>query len=153
MASASVAVTAQRSRAAGFTLVELMLVVIIISVLAAVVVPRLVGKTRRASEAAAEMTLQSVATSLEQFELDVQRFPSTEEGLEALMIRPPALAPEAQWNGPYLKEPPLDPWHRRLIYRFPGERAVDYDLLSVGADGQEGSPDDISNFRTTEAVQ
>lgn len=124
-----------------------MLVVIIIGVLAGIVIPRLAGKTRKASEAAAKMTIQGVSTSLEQFELDVQRFPTTEEGLAALVERPAGLPEETVWNGPYLREIPLDPWHRALVYRYPGDRGVDFDLISMGPDGQLDTPDDITNYR------
>ena len=136
-----------RRNCRGFTLVELMLVVIIIGVLAGIVIPRLAGRTQKASLAAAKMTVQGVSTSLEQFELDVQRFPSTEEGLAALLERPAALPEETVWNGPYLKEAPLDPWSRTLVYRYPGDKGVDFDLISMGPDGQLDTEDDVTNFR------
>ena len=134
----------------GFTLIELMLVVIIIGILMSIVVPRLTGRTRRARIAAAHLTVKSVSTALEGFELDLGRFPTDEEGLLALVERPAALAPEDEWNGPYLGEIPLDPWKRELIYRYPGERGVDFDLISLGPDGQEDSGDEITNYRERE---
>jgi len=134
----------------GFTLIELMLVIIIIGILVSIAVPRLTGKTKRARIAAAKMTVQNVSTALEAFELDLGRFPTSEEGLLGLIERPATLAPEEEWNGPYLKEEPLDPWKRVLVYKCPGEVSVDYDLASCGPDGQEGTGDDILNVRKKE---
>ncbi len=124
-----------------------MLVVIIIGVIAAIVVPRLTGRTERARLTAAKQTIASVSGALDAFELELGRFPTTEEGVEALVVRPPALAPEDEWNGPYLREVPRDPWNRELIYRNPPEQSVDFDLISAGRDGEEGTDDDVTNFR------
>lgn len=84
----------------GFTLIELMLVVIIIGIIAAIAVPRLAGRTEKARIAAASQTIASLSAALDAFELAVGRFPTTEEGLESLVIKPPALAAEDQWDGP-----------------------------------------------------
>lgn len=135
-----------RSRG-GFTLVELMLVVIIIGVIVAIALPRMAGRQKQAKITAAQATIRSVCVSLDAFELDVGHFPSTEEGLAALLSRPASLTPEGGWNGPYLRETALDPWKRPLIYRYPGEISVDYDLISVGPDGEEGTEDDVANVR------
>lgn len=140
----------RRERRAGFTLIELMLVVVIIGILVSIVVPKLTGRTKRARNAAAQMTIQNVSTALEAFELDLGRFPTTEEGLDGLVHRPVSLAPEDEWHGPYLNEIPFDQWKRALIYRYPGEHSVDFDLVSMGPDGQEGTADDIVNYRKTE---
>lgn len=142
--------TGRRKNQSGFTLIELMLVIIIIGILVSIVVPRLTGRTQRARIAAAKMTIENVSTALKAFELDLGRFPTAEEGLQALIVRPAALPPEEEWNGPYLEEEPLDPWKRRLIYKYPGEVSVDFDLVSMGPDGQEGGGDDIANYRRKE---
>jgi general secretion pathway protein G len=127
-----------------------MLVVVIIGVLAAVAVPRLTGRTKRARLAAAQMAIQNISTALEAFELDNGRFPSTEDGLVGLVEIPSWVSNDAEWNGPYLKEVPIDPWKREFVYKQPGERGVDFDLVSLGADGQEGTEDDVANFRSDE---
>ncbi len=137
-------------RLGGFTLVELMMVVVIIGILVAVVVPRTVGKTQRARVAATKLSIQSAATALESFELDLGRFPTTEEGLGALLSRPSTLTPEDEWHGPYVNEMPLDAWNRELLYQHPGENGIDFDLVSVGPDRQEGTEDDIANYRKRE---
>jgi len=133
-------------RQAGFTLIELMLVVIIIGVIVAIAVPRMAGRQEQAKTVAAEATLKSVSVALDAFELDVGRFPTTEEGLNSLIGRPASLAPEETWNGPYLRELPEDPWHRAFVYTCPAERGIDYDLVSPGPDGKQDSEDDVTNF-------
>jgi general secretion pathway protein G len=135
------------SDVSGFTLIELMLVVIIIGVIAAIAIPRMTGKTEQARRVATKQSIQSMCAALDQFELNVGQFPSTEEGLEALVERPASLDEESGWNGPYIREIPLDAWNRPLTYRYPGELSVDYDLISAGHDGEEGTEDDITNMR------
>ena len=134
----------------GFTLIELMLVVIIIGVIAAIAVPRMAGKTEKAKLAAAATEINSLSASLDAFELNVGRFPATEEGLTSLIERPSALSDEDGWDGPYMREIPFDPWKREYVYRYPGEHSVDFDLISVGRDGEEGSEDDVTNYRREE---
>lgn len=128
----------------GFTLIELMLVVIIIGALAAMVMPRLAGRGEQARAAAASADIQAnIATGLKLYELDNGSFPSTEEGLGALMVKP---ASAANWNGPYLEKKPIDPWSREYKYKSPGDHRGDYDLFSTGKDGQEGTEDDVKNW-------
>lgn len=134
-------------KSGGFTLVELMLVIIIIGVLVAMVAPRLTGKSQQARVAAAQADINAnLSAALDLFELENGRYPTTNEGLAALRTAPSGVP---RWNGPYLKRAvPLDPWDRPYVYRSPGEHnRQDYDLFSGGADGIEGSEDDISNWR------
>ncbi len=126
----------------GFTLIELLLVMVILAILAAVVVPKFTGRTEQARETAAKTDLANLKTSLGAFEIDTGRFPTTDEGLNAL-ITPPA---DIQgWRKPYLDKIPLDPWGHPYIYRSPGSDNRDFDLFSTGPDGREGSADDVQS--------
>ena len=127
----------------GFTLIELMLVVIIIGALAAMVIPRLTGRGEQARVAAAQADINvNIATALKLYELDNGSFPSTNEGLSALLSRPGSAS---NWNGPYLERDPIDPWGKPYKYKSPGDHRTDYDLYSLGKDGTE-SEDDVRNW-------
>ena len=128
----------------GFTLIELMLVVIIIGALVAMVMPRLAGRGEQARVATAKADIQTnIATALKLYELDNGAFPSSTDGLNALLSKPSSAS---NWNGPYLERKPLDPWGREYVYKSPGEhRTGDYDLSSLGNDGVE-SQDDVKNW-------
>lgn len=127
-----------------FTLIELMLVVIIIGVLAAMVIPRLVGRSEEARVSAAKADINSnISLALDMFELDNGRYPTTEEGLNALLHNPGSLP---RWKGPYIKKEPKDPWGKIYLYKFPGTHTQDYDLYSAGPNGVEGDEDDIGNW-------
>lgn len=132
----------------GFTLIEIMLVVIIIGILAAFMIPRFAGRSEKAKIVKAQAEISAISTALDAMELDVGRFPTTEEGLQALMERPSSLAAEIQWDGPYLRQLRDDAWGNPYQYRYPGEFAVDYDLWSFGPDGQNGTEDDLKNVET-----
>ncbi|MFH1440913.1 MAG: type II secretion system major pseudopilin GspG [Candidatus Omnitrophota bacterium] len=128
----------------GFTLIELMLVVIIIGVLVSMVMPRLVGRSEQAKVSAAKADINAnIDLALSMFELDNGRFPTTEEGLAALRAKPGSLD---TWKGPYLKKDPKDPWGRPYIYKSPGTHNEDYDLYSSGPNGTEGDEDDVGNW-------
>ena len=127
-----------------FTLIELMLVVIIIGALVAMVFPRLTGRGEQARVSAAQADISvNIATALKLYELDNGAFPTNEEGLNALLNKPSSAL---SWNGPYLEKKPIDPWGREYKYRSPGQNRPDYDLYSLGRDGQEGNDDDVTNW-------
>ena len=134
----------KRRAVKAFTLIELMLVVIIIGALVAMVMPRLTGRTEQARATAAEADIRAnIATALKLYELDNGSFPTSEEGLNALLDKP---ASATNWHGPYLEKKPIDPWGREYKYKCPGEhRTSDYDLYYLGKDGVE-SADDVKNW-------
>lgn len=127
-------------RSTAFTLIELLLVMVILAILAAVVVPHFAGTSERARVTGAKTDISNLKTALSAFEIDAGRYPTTEEGLNALVTRP---ADVTAWNGPYVEKVPKDPWGHEYVYRSPGSNGSDYDLLSVGPDGNEGTKDDI----------
>lgn len=133
----------------GFTLIEIMLVVIIIGVLAAMVIPNLSGRGEQARVSAAKADIEAnLTTALDLYELDIGRYPTTEQGLKALLVKPSSSPVPENWNGSYLrkKKLPVDPWGRDYLYVSPGIHNVDdYDLYSLGSDGVE-SEDDITNW-------
>lgn len=131
----------------GFTMIELMIVVIIIAALAAMVVPRLAGRTEQAKNAIAQADINSnIGMALKLYELDNGRFPTTQNGLNALLSKPSS-ASASNWNGPYLEKKPIDPWDNTYRYKYPGvHNRAGYDLYSLGMDGAEGTDDDIGNW-------
>ncbi len=142
--SRSAVVLGRDGQATAFTLIELLLVLVILAVLAAVVVPKFTSRSEQARTTAAKTDISSMETALDAFEVDCGRFPSTEESLRALVEQP---ANVQGWRGPYIKRGvPNDPWGNAYAYRFPGvNNANSYDLYSMGPDGREGA-DDITNW-------
>ena len=129
----------RRGRQAGFTLIEIMVVMVIIGLLMALVGPNLIGRSEKAKSQAAAMQIERLGTVLDTFRLDVGRYPTTQEGLQVLVQRPMGID---RWDGPYInKGVPKDPWDRPYIYRSPGEAGRPYDLYSLGADGAPGGTD------------
>ena len=130
----------------GFTLIELLVVVIILGLLAALVGPRFFGRISQSKQAAARVQIELFGAALDQLKLDVGRYPSTQEGLEALQVNPGNLS---GWSGPYLKKDiPRDPWGNPYQYKSPGEHG-EYDLSSNGSDnapGGEGEAADVTSW-------
>lgn len=119
----------------GFTLIELLIVMVILGLLAALVGPRMFGKVGSSKQKAAEAQISLFGTALDTYRLDVGKYPTTDQGLEALRGKPDETA---NWDGPYLpKNIPADPWGNPYEYRSPGDHG-DYDLFSLGADGNPG---------------
>ena len=133
----------------GFTLIELMIVVIIIAALSAMVVPRLSNRSEQAKITVAEADIHSnIGLALKLYKLDNGRYPTTGQGLKALLVQPSSSPAPKNWNGPYLENDPIDPWKVEYAYKSPGaNNASGYDLYSFGADGIEGSTDDITNWK------
>jgi len=131
----------------GITLIELLVVMVIIAMFATIVGQRLFRNVEKARQTTAKAQISEFESVLDAFRLDVGRYPTNEEGLQSLRVRPGSLE---RWDGPYLrKDVPLDPWQRAYVYRFPGQHG-DYDLYSLGADGQEGGEGedaDVTNWK------
>ena len=137
----------KRRASAGFTLVEIMVVVVIIGVLAVLIVPRVVGRSDDARVAAAKHDVTTLMQSLKLYRLDNGRFPSTEQGLQALVAKPQSAPVPSNWRA-YLDRLPKDPWGNTYQYLHPGNKG-DFDVFSMGADGKPGGegPDaDVGNW-------
>ena len=136
-----------RQKERGFTFFEILVVVTIIGLLAALVAPRLWKKISGGKQVAAKAQIELFGTALDAFRLDTGRYPTSEEGLKALREKPSAAE---NWQGPYLpKEIPVDPWRTLYVYKSPGEHG-DYDLISYGADkveGGEGESEDVVSWK------
>jgi len=132
------------SKSAGFTLLELLVVMAIIGLLAAYVGPKYFAQLGKSEQKVAKAQIESFAKALDTFRLDSGRYPTTAEGLKALMAKP---VDARNWNGPYLaKEIPLDPWGKPYVYKAPGTRGRDYDIISYGSDGQPGGTDTAADI-------
>lgn len=133
-------------RVQGFTLLELLVVMVIIGLLAGYVGPKYFSQIGKSEIKLAKAQIDSLEKSLDQYRLDTGHFPSSEDGLAALVTRPVS---ETKWDGPYLKKNvPLDPWGNAYVYKIPGEHG-EFDLLSYGKDGQmggEGEAADVTNW-------
>lgn len=144
----------QGSREAGFTLIELMIVIVILGLLAAIVMPRIVGETDKARYGTARAQMRVLEDALKRYKLDNGVYPTTEQGLDALVMKPSTGVIPEQWpEGGYLdkQEIPFDPWGNPYIYISPGQYSPDFDLVSWAADGLEGGEGfdaDIEIWRT-----
>ncbi len=135
-----------RERRAGFTIVEIMVVVVIIALLATMILPRLAGRIGRAKQGVATSNLADIEKAIEMFSIDYERYPAK---LDELVARPSDI-PEEKWNPPTVKSKDLlDPWDRQFIYKYPGDHEGSFDLYSLGADGEVGGMkenEDITNW-------
>jgi general secretion pathway protein G len=132
-----------KRRAAGFTLLELLVVLVILGLLVGIVAPRFFGQVGKSETKVAKAQIRALEDALDQYRVDTGHYPTTEQGLAALMSPPSG---EAKWQGPYLKKAlPNDPWGNTYQYRLPGEHG-DYDLLSLGKDGQAGGSGEAADI-------
>ena len=140
--------TLARATSRGFTLIELMVVLVIIGVLAALIVPNVIGRADDARATAAKTDVNNLMQSLKLYRLDNQRYPTAEQGLQALLVRPGTGPAAPNWK-PYVEKLPNDPWGRPYQYLNPGIKG-EIDVLSLGADGQpggEGNNADIGSWQ------
>lgn len=134
----------------GFTLIELLIVLVILSLLAALVGPALVERLKPAKRTVAQSQIEEFMSALDSFYIDVGRYPTTDEGLQALREKP---AGARNWKGPYLKkELPNDPWGNAYVYRSPGHNGG-FEILSYGADGKEGGEGENADVTSWEGAK
>lgn len=138
--------TTATSRQQGFTLIEIMVVMVILGLLVAIVAPNIMGRSDQARVTAAEAQLSNIANALDLYRLDNSNYPSTQQGLEALVNEPTGSPEPRNWNPEgYMKSVPQDPWGNDYQYVSPGTEGP-YDLYSFGADGQEGGDGDNADI-------
>jgi general secretion pathway protein G len=141
--AAGIGVAGRRFAPGGFTLLELLVVMVIIGLLAAYVGPRYFSQIGKSEQTSAKAQIESFRRALDTYRLDVGNYPASADGLQALVTAP---ANAAKWNGPYLaKAIPLDPWGKPYVYKSPGSKG-DYELLSYGKDGQPGGSGDAADI-------
>jgi general secretion pathway protein G len=131
----------QERKSRGFTLIEIMVVIVILGILAGLVLPRFMGRTEEAKKIKAKLQIENLEAALKLYKLDTGMYPTTEQGLEALVQKPATGAVPANWReGGYLEKGkvPQDPWNRPYMYVSPGIKNKDFDLKSLGGDGEEG---------------
>ncbi|HEU0195844.1 MAG TPA: type II secretion system major pseudopilin GspG [Nevskiaceae bacterium] len=139
-----------RARHSGFTLIEIMVVIVILGILAAIVVPKIMSEPDKARVAKAKQDIQTLTTALSMYKLDNFVYPSTQQGLQALVTKPSGDPAAPNWKpGGYIQRLPLDPWGHPYQYLNPGSHGGDFDLFSLGADGKPGGTGvnaDIGNW-------
>lgn len=135
----------------GFTLIELMIVVVILAILAATVMPKFAGRAKQARKSRASLDIKNISMALEMYELDNGFFPSTDQSLNALRTKPSSSPVPTNWSEKgYLSTKPIDPWGNEYKYASPGTHNNDFDLYSFGPDVNEGTEDDITNWDVEE---
>jgi len=132
----------------GFTLIEILVVIIVLGLLAALVAPRIIGRVSEAKSATARTQIELFSVALDNYRLDNGYYPTTDQGLAALRVAPTSEPVPRNWRGPYLRKGvPLDPWDRPYIYRSPGEQDPSgFDLLTLGRDGQPGGAEEDADI-------
>jgi general secretion pathway protein G len=134
-----------QSRRAGFTLVEMLLVLVILGVLAAIVYPKVAGRGEQARVTSTQTQISAFKTALDAFEVDNGYYPKGHNGLQDLVQKP---RDAVNWRGPYLESIPKDPWQNEYVYECPGKHnSGSYDVMSMGPDGRSGTDDDIGNWQ------
>ena len=130
----------------GFTLIEIMIVVVILGILAALVVPNMIGKAREARQTAAAADIRAIANALDMYRLENFNYPSTDQNLQALVEKPSGYPPANNWSqSGYLRKLPKDPWGNHYLYISPGKNG-EYDLLSMGGDGRIGGEGEAADI-------
>jgi general secretion pathway protein G len=138
-----------RKKSSGFTLIEIMIVMVIIAMLAALVGPRVMGALSSSKVKATKIQIETLSSTVEAFHLDTGRFPTQAEGLQVL-VENPEKTPIKNWRGPYLKKNklPIDGWGNPFIYEIPGKHKMSFDIYSLGADGKPGGTSDDADLGT-----
>lgn len=139
------------ARHRGFTLTELLVVMVIIVLLAGMAVTVVPKRIEEARESRTKAELRTIEQAISQYQIHCQDPPSQSDGLQALVTKPTSAEQGGRWKGPYLAHGavPKDGWNREYVYRYPGKHNEDFDLLSLGKDGKEGSDDDIVSWEAT----
>lgn len=132
-------------KSGGFTLIEIMVVIVILGVLGALVVPNVLGRTGEARMKAAQVDLRAIETALDMYRMDNFVYPSSDQGLQALVSKPSGFPEAKNWTEPYLKKAPKDPWGNEYQYISPGSSGP-YDLYSLGADGKPGGEGEAADL-------
>jgi len=141
--------TLSARRRSGFTLLELVVVIIVLGLLAGIVAPQIIGRLSEAKSTTARTQIELLSVALDGYRLDNGNYPTTDQGLAALRERPTRAPVPSNWRGPYLRKAvPLDPWGRPYLYRVPGERNPSaFDLESLGRDGKAGGDGEDADVR------
>lgn len=136
-------------RRSGFTLLELVVVILVLGLLAGIVAPQIIGRLSEAKSTTARTQIELLSVALDGYRLDNGAYPTTDQGLAALREKPARPPVPANWRGPYLrKDVPLDPWGRPYLYRVPGQRTpAAFDLQSLGRDGKPGGDGEDADVR------
>jgi general secretion pathway protein G len=140
-----------KTRTRGFTLIEIMVVIVILGILAALVVPKLIGRVDESRVAAAKLDINNLKAALNMYKLDNQRYPTTDQGLQALVTKPTTGPEPKGWrSGGYIEKLPNDPWKNPYQYISPGTHGTPFDIFSYGADGQPGGTGDDADIGSWE---